>query len=359
MKIAQLAPLWESVPPKTYGGTELVVYSLCEELHRLGHEVTLYASGDSQTSVELKSSVKKSLRQANLSNPMLFEIKAVADLLKDADKYDIIHNHIGPLFFPFASNSTTPTLTTLHGAFTVEDDIKFHVDYKHLPFISISDFQRKGAMCLNYVDTVYNGIDIERYPFNPEPDTDTPYLLFLGRISEEKGTHLSIQLALETGYRLIIAGKISQVDMDYYETQVKPYIDGKQIIYVGEVSHEPKCKLFKNAYATLHTITWPEPFGLVLAESMLCGTPVLALKDGSIPEVIKDGETGYIEDNINDLIKQVKNIDKIDRYTCRQHIEDNFSTERMAQGYLRAYQKTIKNWDSYMNESQEESLLIN
>lgn len=341
MKIAQVAPLWECVPPKAYGGTELVVYSLCEELTKQGHDVTLFACGGSQTSANLITCTDRPLREAGIANALYPEMQEITQVLERADEFDIIHNHLGYQFLPFTTILNTPVVTTLHGAFILPTDIAFCNEYQEHNYISISDYQRKGAPDLNYTSTVYNGIDVERYPYQEVSESSEPYFAFLGRISEEKGTHLSIEIAKATGMKLVIAGKIGDHDIEYYETKVKHLIDGEQIVYIGELGHVAKCELLKNAYATLHTVQWPEPFGLVMAESMACGTPVLALRDGSIPEVIKDGVTGFVADNIDELIAAIDDIDKIKRSDCRKHIEDNFTTQRMTNAYLEAYQSVI------------------
>jgi len=359
MKIAQLAPLWESVPPKTYGGTELVVYSLCEQFHKKGHDVTLFACGDSRTSVELDACIERSMREMGVQIPTYYEMESIANLITRADEFDIIHNHMGFQFLPFMRLIKTPVVTTLHGAFVNDEETSIYRNYKDACYISISDSQRRGAPYLNYVSTVYNGIDIERYPFQETPNLDKPYLVFLGRLSQEKGAHLAIELAKQTDFTLIMAGKIGFADVEYYESQVKHLIDGKKIVYIGEVGHKDKCELLKGAYATLHTVTWPEPFGLVMAESMLCGTPVLALRDGSIPEVIKDGVTGFIADDIDTLLTRVDDVEKIDRKICRQHVQDNFSSERMAENYLRAYEKVINQHNLMLLNKMETAISSN
>lgn len=343
MKIAQLAPLWETVPPKKYGGTELVVYILCEEFIKRGHEVTLFASGDSKTSAKLEYVLEKPMREAKILNVSCYENKSIAQLIKMRDEFDIVHNHLGPSFIPFAEVLNLPFVNTLHGAFVYDSDVKFCMECNNAPFVSISDSQRKGAPLLNYISTVYNGIQVEKYDFQDEPDTQNPYIAFLGRLSEEKGVHHAIKLAKETGNKLIIAGKIDVADRKYYESQVKHLIDGKQIVYIGELGHKDKVELLKNAFMTVHPVTWPEPFGLVMAESMACGTPVLALNQGSIPEVIKDKVTGFVENDIDSLIKRVKEVENINRRQCRKHVEDNFSAERMAEGYLNVFDKVISN----------------
>lgn len=341
MRIAQFAPLWETVPPKKYGGTELVVYVLCEELSRRGHEVTLFASGDSKTSANLEAIIEKPMREAGIVNVSCYESMAMAKLIEMKDSFDIVHNHLGPSFIPFAGILGIPVVNTIHGAFINQEDINFCMKYSDSPFISISDSQRVGAPDLNYVSTVYNGIQIEKYTYQDEPDSNDPYIAFLGRLSEEKGAHLAIRLAKETGHKLIIAGKIDKADRKYYESDVKHLIDNKQIVYIGELGHDDKVELLKNAFMTVHPVTWPEPFGLVMAESMACGTPVLALNQGSIPEVIKHKVTGFVENDIESLIKRVKEVENIDRKACRKHVEDNFSAERMTEGYLAVFRKII------------------
>ncbi len=341
MRIAQIAPLWEAVPPKKYGGTELVVYILCEELTKRGHEVTLFATGDSKTSANLEAIIEKPMREADIANPFCYESIAMAKVLEMKDNFDIIHNHMGLHFIPFAEALDLPVVNTLHGAFINQEDIDFSMKYKKSPFVSISNSQRLGSPDLNYLSTVYNGIQIKKYTFQESPDTNNPYIAFLGRLSEEKGIHHAVKLAKATGHKLILAGKIGSADKKYYETEIKQYVDNKQIVYIGELGHDDKVELLKNALMAIHPVTWPEPFGLVMAESMACGTPVLALNKGSIPEVIKHKVTGFVENDIESLIKRVKEAENIDRKACRKHVEDNFSAERMTEGYLAAYRKII------------------
>jgi len=342
MKILQVAPLWEDVPPKMYGGTELIVHILCKELTKKGHDVTLIASKSSEVSVKLEAPIKKNLREMNSIMPGFYENLSAARVIEISNDFDIIHNHCGLSLLPFHKSLKSPMVTTLHGSFIIEEEVETYKYFKNLPYVSISDSQREGNKELNYVSTVYNGIVIENFEFQEKPNVQEPYLAFLGRISPEKGMHHAIRLAKETGQKLIIAAKIDKVDIEYYETQIKPQIDNKQIVYIGEVGLQNKVELLKNARALIHAVTWPEPFGLTMAESMACGTPVLALNMGSIPEVIVDGITGYIEENVDDLIKRVADIDKIDRFVCRKHVEDNFSDRRMVENYLETYYKLLE-----------------
>jgi len=339
MKILQFAPLWENVPPKTYGGTELVVHILCEELQKQGHDVTLIGTKSSETSVKIEAPVKKPLRELATLIPNYYENLGISKAIELSEEFDIVHNHLGLPVLPFHDLFRAPMVTTLHGAFTLQEEINGYKQHKFLPYVSISDSQRVGNPDLNYIDTVYNGIQVDRYEFQEEPSTNEPYLTFLGRISPEKGTHNAIRLAKETGWKLIIAAKIDRADEEYYENEIKHHIDNKQIVFIGEVGHDTKEELLKNSHAVIHAITWPEPFGLVMAESMACGTPVLAISKGSVPELIKHGVTGFVENNIEDLIARVKDIDKINRKDCRKHVEENFSEKRMVEGYLKVYRK--------------------
>lgn len=341
MRILQVAPLWEDVPPKTYGGTELVVHTLCEELVKRGHDVTLLATKSSKTSARLVSPVKKSLRSSKSLMPTFYENICAISAIELSGEFDIIHNHCGLAVLPFHNYMKAPMITTLHGAFVVEEEVNAFKLFKNHNFVSISNSQRLGNKGLNYVDTVYNGIVIKKFEFQEKPNTKDPYLCFLGRISPEKGVHLAIKLAKETGWKLIIAAKVDRADKGYFENIIKPELDDKNAIYIGEIEHKEKVELLKNAHALVHAVTWPEPFGLTMAESMACGTPVLAMNMGSVPELVKHGVTGYVENNIDDLIKRVDDIDKISRFECRKRVEDNFSDERMVQGYIKAYYKLV------------------
>ena len=341
MKILQISPLWEDVPPKTYGGTELIVHILCEELTKRGHDVTLIASKTSNTSANLEYTVSNSLRESKTLMPTFYENISAAKVLEISGEFDIIHNHCGLSMLPFHKLLKVPMITTLHGAFIVEEEVNAFKTFKYLPFISISNSQREWNKELNYISTVYNGINVDQFEFQEKPNVKEPYLTYLGRISREKGVHLAIKLAKQTGWKLIIAAKIDVNDREYYESEVKHLINNEDIVYIGEIGHKAKVDLLKNAHALIHAVTWPEPFGLTMAESMACGTPVLALNQGSIPEVIKHGVTGYVENNIDDLIKRVDDIDKIDRLTCRKYVEDNFSGKKMVDSYIKAYYKLV------------------
>jgi glycosyltransferase involved in cell wall biosynthesis len=340
MRIAQIAPLWERVPPPTYGGTELVVSLLTEELVRRGHEVTLFASGDSITNAKLEAVHTRALRlDQSVREAAIYEMLQLSQVYERANEFDVIHSHMGCAALPYASLVKTPTIHTLHGIFTPDNE-KLFTHARRQPFVSISDSQREPRLELNCVATVYNGVDTSTYRFYPQP-SDPPYLAFLGRLSPEKGTHLAIEIAKRSGWTLKIAGKVDAVDVEYYENEIKPHIDGEQIQYLGEANHVQKNVLLGNAVATLFPITWREPFGLVMIESMASGTPVIAMDLGSTSEVIAHEKTGFLCNSVEDCLEGLANIDRIDRQDCRQHVEDYFSVRQMVDGYEAVYQKIL------------------
>lgn len=340
MRIAQVAPLLERVPPPAYGGIELVVGLLTDELVRRGHEVTLFASGDSISLAKLVSVHPHALRlDRTIKDYSIYEMLELASVYQRAEEFDIIHSHMGYAALPYANLVKTPTVHTLHGIFTPDNEKMFSFGKKQ-PYVSISDAQQEPRLGLNYVATVYNGIDINSYEFHAQPE-DPPYLAFLGRISPEKGVHLAIEIAKQSGWRLKMAGKVDAVDVEYFETVIKPQIDGKQIQYLGEANHAQKNALMGGAVATLFTITWREPFGLVMVESMASGTPVIAMKLGSTKEVISHGKTGFLCDGIQECINAIDRVTELDRYACRKHVENRFSIEQMVDGYEAVYQQII------------------
>ncbi|HAG80113.1 MAG TPA: glycosyl transferase [Cyanobacteria bacterium UBA12227] len=340
MRIAQVAPLWERVPPPGYGGTELVVGLLTDELVRRGHEVTLFASGDSISLAKLESVHPRALRlDTTVKEVAVYEMLQLTKVYERASEFDIIHSHMGFSALPYVNFVKTPTVHTLHGIFTPDNE-KMFAHARNQPYISISNAQREPRLGINYVATVYNGIDTSIYDFYPESQ-NPPYLAFLGRISPEKGTHLAIEIAKRSGWTLKIAGKIDVVDQEYFEEKVKPHIDGKQIEYLGEANHAQKQQLMGNAVATLFPITWREPFGLVMIESMVTGTPVIAMSLGSTSEVIAHGKSGFLCNNVDECVAAIDNVTQLDRYTCREHILKNFSVQRMTDGYEAVYQKIL------------------
>lgn len=336
MRIAQISPLWERVPPFRYGGTELIVQLLTDELVRRGHDVTLFASGDSITKAKLCSVHNHALRlDSNIKEPTLYEQMMLADVYQNAHHFDIIHSHVGCSALPYCGFVKTPTVHTMHGIFTPDNE-KMYRRFAWQPLISISEAQREPRLGLNYIHTVYNGIDTAIYPFHPEP-TQPAYLAFVGRLSPEKGPVEAINIARATGFQLKMAGKIDAVDRSYYQEQVEPLIDGEQIQYLGEVSHEEKVKLLGGATVTLFPITWREPFGLVMIESMATGTPVIGMGLGSVPEVIAHGKTGFVCHSLQKMIEVIPDAIKLNRSICREYVVSRFSVESMTSEYERAY----------------------
>lgn len=341
MRIAQVAPLWERVPPPGYGGIELVVGYLCNELTQRNHEVTLFASGDSETLAQLESIAPKALRLDPLIKEHgvydLLQLQHVSEL---ADQFDLIHFHNGYCALPFAARMSTPVVHTLHGRFTPDNQHIFRA-FKHQPYISISNDQRLPGLDLNYLATVYNGIDPDNYPFQAQ-SSEEPYLAFLGRMSPEKGPQNAIEIAKKTGWKLIMAGKVDATDQKFFSEQIKPLIDGEQIVFQGEVTHAEKATLIANAATTLFPITWPEPFGLVMIESMCTGTPVLGSAFGSVPEVIQNGISGFVCDSIEEMIAKIPEVTKLSRQACHQSVRDRFTIQTMVDGYEEAYEKLLK-----------------
>jgi glycosyltransferase involved in cell wall biosynthesis len=342
MRIAQIAPLWERVPPFRYGGIELIVSLLTDELVRRGHEVTLFASGDSITKADLKSVHNQALRlDQTIKEHSLYEQMMLSSLYQQADQFDIIHSHVGCAALPYSGFVKTPTVHTTHGIFTPDNE-KIFRQFSGQPYTSISEAQREPRLGLNYIHTVYNGIDPEVYPFQETP-TQPPYLAFVGRLSPEKGPEGAIKIARATGLPLKMAGKVDVVDQEYYNETLKPLIDGEQIQYLGEVSHEEKVQLLRNATVTLFPITWREPFGLVMIESMATGTPVVGMALGAVPEVIAHGKTGFVCHTLEEMSQAVPEAMKLDRQTCRDYVLSRFSVATMVNEYEQAYQMVLGN----------------
>lgn len=340
MKIAQVAPLWERVPPFRYGGIELIVSLLSDELVRRGHEVTLFASGDSITTAKIQAVHERALRlDASIKEPGLYEQMMLAQVYQNAHHFDIIHSHIGCAALPYTGFVKTPTVHTTHGIFTPDNEKMFR-QFAWQPFISISEAQREPKLGLNYVHTVYNGIDTQAYSFQEQP-SQPAYLAFVGRISPEKGPEGAVKIAHATGLPLKMAGKVDPVDKVYYKEQIEPLIDGEQIQYLGEVSHEQKVQLLAGATVTLFPITWREPFGLVMIESMASGTPVLGMAMGSVPEVISHGQTGFVCHTLEQMIELLPEAMKLNRKTCRDYVVKRFSVEKMVDEYERAYKMVL------------------
>lgn len=340
MKIAQVAPLWERVPPPAYGGIELVVGLLTDELVRRGHDVTLFASGDSITLAKLESVHPCAIRlDSSVKEYAIYEMLQLNRVYEQAEEFDIIHSHMGCSGLAYASFVKTPTVHTMHGIFTPDNE-KMFAHAKNQRYVSISNAQREKRLGLNCVATVYNGIDINTYQFHQQPEKPG-YLAFLGRISPEKGPHLAIEIAKKSGWKLKMAGKVDVVDKEFFEKEIKPNIDGKQIEYLGEANHVQKNELMGNAVATLFPITWREPFGLVMVESMAAGTPVIAMNLGSAPEVIANGLSGFICNNVEECVDAINKAAELDRNAVRKYVSTRFSVEQMTDGYEEVYRQIL------------------
>lgn len=341
MKIAQLAPLWERVPPPRYGGTELVVSLLTDELVRRGHEVTLFSTGDSQTLAQLEPGCEQALQPLGVLPPeyAIYEQMQLSKVFGQANEFDLIHCHMDYAALPYARFTKTPVLHTLHNTFTSARE-KIYIQHRQSNLISISNAQQRPELGLNYRATVYNAIATDKFTFYSQPD-EPPYLAFLGRMSEEKGPHLAIEIAKRSGWTLKMAGALDYGNRKFFETQVAPHIDDKQIQFLGEADHQMKNELMGKAWATLFPITWKEPFGLVMIESMASGTPVIATSMGSTPEVIADGETGFLCNSVEECIEALSKVPSVDRKTCRSYVENNFSIKQMVDGYEAVYNQLL------------------
>jgi glycosyltransferase involved in cell wall biosynthesis len=338
MRIAQVSPLIESVPPRQYGGTERIVSYLTEELIRQGHDVTLFASGDSITHAHLEAIIPKALRLENRTDPLASHLLMLEKVYLQSRRFDIIHFHTGYIHFPICRRLQVPTITTHHGRLDFSEWQPLYREFGDLPVISISNHQRLPISWANWQATVYNGVPQEFYTYRDQPGS---YLAFLGRISPEKRVDRAIEIARRVGIKLKIAAKIDKVDMEYYETTIKPLLNGNDVEFIGEICEAEKDEFLGNAYALLFPIDWPEPFGLVMIESMACGTPVIAYRNGSVPEVMQDGVTGFIVNNQDEAVAAVNKLDQIDRAQCRRVFEQSFSSARMARDYTTVYKQLI------------------
>jgi len=341
MKIAQVSPLYESVPPKLYGGTERVVDWLVKELVRQGHEVTLFASGDSATSAhKLVAPCGTALRlDCDVQEPLAHHYIMLDQLFEEAASFDIIHFHIGYLHFPLARRYRAPQITTLHGRLDITDLIPLYKRYREMPLVSISNDQRRPLPWANWRGTVYHGMPLDLYSYQ---DSEGDYLAFLGRISPEKRLDRAIEIATRAGMKLKVAAKIDAADKEYFQAVVEPLLGNPLVECVGEINDRDKQEFLGNACALLFPIDWPEPFGLVLIESMACGTPVVAFGHGSVPELIEEGVTGFVVNNVDEAVKAVSRIQDLDRLRCRQAFEERFSVTRMTADYLQIYRQLIE-----------------
>jgi len=339
MRIAQVAPLYESVPPKCYGGTERVVSYLTEELVRQGHDVTLFASGDSETKARLVAACPRSLRlDKRCLDQMANHFVMLEQVFRRAAEFDIIHFHVDYMHFPLSRRRPIPHVTTLHGRLDIPDLVPLYQEFRDMPVISISNGQREPLAWANWQATVYHGLPADMYRFREQPGT---YLAFLGRISPEKRVDRAIEIAKRVGMPLKIAAKVDPVDKDYFESVIAPLLRNSLVEFVGEISDGQKEEFLGSAYALLFPIDWPEPFGLVMIEAMACGTPVIAYHGGAVPELMEQGHTGFIVDGLENAVEAVRRVPELSRRRCREVFEKRFTAARMARDYVQVFKRLI------------------
>lgn len=340
MRIAQISPLAEAVPPKLYGGTERVVSWLTEELVKQGHDVTLFASGDSTTTARLEPGAREALRLQGVRDHTAQNLVMLDRVRKRADEFDIIHCHIDVLQYPMFQDMAHKLVTTLHGRLDLPDYYPVFEEYPHMPLISISDSQREPMIPdVNWVSTVYHGLPPDVATFNPKGGD---YLAFLGRISPEKRPDRAIEIARRAGKKLKIAAKIDKADQEYFDEQIAHLFKQPHVEYIGEIDERQKIEFLGNAAALLFPIDWREPFGLVMIEAMSSGTPVVAWRNGSVPEVIEHGVGGVIVESIEEAVQGVHEVCSYDRAKVRAYFESRFTAEKMARGYVDAYNRVIE-----------------
>lgn len=354
MKIAQVAPLYESVPPKYYGGTERVVSYLTEELVQQGHEVTLFASGDSVTKARLLAASRRALRlDKRCIDQFAYSVILLEKVFKHAREFDIVHFHIDYLHFPLSRREKITQVTTLHGRLDIPDLVPLYEEFRDMPVVSISDAQRQPLPWLNWQATVYHGLPENLYTYREQPGK---YLAFLGRISPEKRVDRAIEIAKRVGMPIKIAAKVDMVDQKYFEDHIRFLLNDPLVEYVGEIGDGEKDEFLGNAYALLFPIDWPEPFGLVMIEAMACGTPIIAYSYGSVPEVMEQGKTGFIVGSLEEAVRAVEHVSTLERRRCRQVFEERFSVSRMVRDYLGVYARLLgRQPDTEVTAPAEES----
>jgi glycosyltransferase involved in cell wall biosynthesis len=340
MRIAQIAPLHERVPPRLYGGTERVVSFLTEELVRHGHEVTLFASGDSQTSARLIRCCDMALRfNPAVRDTLPYHMIMLDEVRRRIDQFDVLHFHVDLLHAPLMQDLADRTLTTLHGRLDLPDLAPFYAAFRDLPLASISNNQRANLGNANWVGTVYHGLPRDLLPFSVNPHG---YLAFLGRISPEKRPDLAIEIAARSKMPLKIAAKVDRADQAYWETKIRPMVAGNaDVEFIGEIGERDKADFLGGAAALLFPVDWPEPFGLVMIEAMACGTPVIAYRRGSVPEVVEENVSGFVVDTVEQAVTAVRQIQDLDRAKVRAEFERRFTAERMAQDYFAIYRDLL------------------
>jgi glycosyltransferase involved in cell wall biosynthesis len=344
MRIAQIAPLYESVPPSGYGGTERVVYNLTEELVNLGHDVTLFASGDSVTRARLIAPRPCALRlDQTCVDQFACHFVLLETVLRHADEFDLLHFHVDYLHYPLSSRQHYTHVTTLHGRLDIPELEPLYREYPDIPVVSISDAQREPLPWLNWQGTVYHGLQKHLFPFRAEHGD---YLAFLGRTSQEKRVDRAVEIARRSGRKLKVAAKIDSQDEAYYRETIEPLFHDPLVEFIGEVGGKEKAEFLGNALALVFPIDWPEPFGLVMIEAMACGTPVIAWNNGSVPEVMEDGVTGFVVNSLDEAVAAVEQVANLDRAECRRVFEERFSAQRMAQDYLAVYEQLLAQKES-------------
>jgi len=351
LRIAQVAPLWYPVPPPAYGGTELIVSRLTEELVRRGHEVTLYASGDSRTRARKVAVTKKCLTARGVPwTAPGFNLLNLEKAFSEAGRYDLIHTHVDPFDGFFRSLVDVPSVATLHNhfwAFDEKNEARFadreatYAEFRRQPLVAISDaYRRSCPLKLNFAATIWHGVDIGHFRFNAEPDD---HFIWLGRVARIKGLHHAVAACRRAGAKLVIAGPfITPENREYFDTEIRPFVDGRRIRYVGELDAVRKARLLRSAKAMLYPIEWNEPFGITMVEAMACGTPVIAFDRGAAAEVVAHGRTGFVVRNVGQMVAAMRRIGEIDRRACRERVERNFTVEHMTDKYEEVYASLVK-----------------
>jgi len=348
LSIAQVAPLYESVPPRMYGGTERIVSYLTEELVSMGHDVTLFASGDSRTSARLIPGSSRSLRlDSSCHDPLAHHMVLLERVMREAPRFDVIHFHCDYIHFPVSRRLPIPTITTLHGRLDLPDLVPLYREFPDMPLVSISDAQRAPLAHAGWRGTIHHGLPLTfgasgaGSPAGMRAAAEDGYLAFLGRVSPEKRVDRAIQIANDSGMRLRIAAKVDAADRAYFEAEIRPLLDRPGIEFLGEIAEESKEDFLSGARALLFPIDWPEPFGLVMIEALACGTPVIAFRRGSVPEVIDEGRTGFLVDSVEEAVRAVDRIKNIRREHCRETFERRFTARRMAEDYVSVYRGLV------------------
>jgi glycosyltransferase involved in cell wall biosynthesis len=343
VRIAQIAPLYESVPPKLYGGTERVVFHLTEQLVRQGHDVTLFASGDSRTSARLVSPCPIALRlNPKCQDPLPYHIVSLDQVAEFSDDFDMLHFHTDYMHFPLSKNLHLPSITTLHGRLDIPDLQPLYRAFPNAPVVSISFAQRRPLPRANWVGNIYHGFPTDLYKPRYQQGS---YLAFLGRISPEKRPDRAIEIAIRCGMPLKIAAKIDRVDQEYFEAKIKPLLNHPLIEFIGEITDKEKNEFLGEAYAYIFPIDWPEPFGLTMIEAMACGTPTIAFRCGSVPELMTERVTGFVVDDLDAAVASVARIPAIDRRACRANFEKRFTAQRMSAEYVSLYRRSLSEAD--------------